>query len=1294
MGLVSILASSPFIQSVQRKYDDAVRPVQWIWFNEGDPAKDAPAGSRYFRKVFDINRDVQRPVDEGTLDITADDEFAVWVNGRQVGKGSDPKRVFHFDVTPNLVHGKNAIAVRATNMAGPAGLLVRISYVPNGLSRVVQSSDQSWKASKDAANGWEKREFDDSKWQVVKVLGQYGKTDPWRSTVWSTAGNDRFTVPEGFRVEMAAQNPDPNDPFSLINMTFDGQGRLLVSKEGGPTLLCTKPNSDGVFQSVTPYCEQVRSSQGMCWVDNALWLTGDGPDGTGIYRVRDTKHKNRTDEVKLIHRFPKVKVPGYGLEGGMGEHGPHAIVFGPDGYLYLVVGNHAWANPFSLAANSPLKRWPHGQMGPDQGKPGTTEDVLLPRLNDGRGHAANILAPGGTIWRFDQKGKDWSLVACGFRNHFDAAFSPFADLFTFDSDMEWDEGLPWYRPVRICHCPPGADYLWRTGSANTPNYYIDSLPPIYETGRGSPVGLEFYDHVAFPAKYRGAYFMGDWSLGIIWAVHLERDGASYKAKVEKFCQGAPMNVTDIGVGPDGALYFTMGGRGSQGGVYRIVYGKTPPEPKYCQPPITTDDQVAELLLQPLSAWSRGNLQRQLEAKDSPIDPKDSIDQLMCSIVYNQALSGISRIKALTELQITGLQPRAPMLYILATDPNAEVRAHAIWLLGVNCGTDASPAIMVALHDSDRLVRRRACEALIRAGIEAPVDLIWPLLGDKDRFLRTAARLVLQRIDPHKWTDKLWREPNDQIAEEAIVALCKLDQAGPHAAEIFNRLTRVSIGSDTEALLNLLRTLQISLVHTADRPSIRTLAERCYNLFPHQDWRANRELAILLTYFGKEGLTDKPVHSRLLDALLANSSDHQQQIYYFLCLRLLHKGWTPEQKQAILAWYDSTKSWTGGHSFTPFLENILRNLDPIFTADDRRRLLTEADRLPWAAATALRHAPPEQLPPAALLTEAYGRLMRNPPVAKGEELKSAIINSISGGSSSEARSALRMIADLDESQRDRVLRTLAESPTARDWPYLLKGLESTQALTVNAAIGALKKISVRPKAEDPVPYRAAILAAAHLGGGNRWEIVRLLRHWTNGKQFGAEEEDWKTELTAWGRWYAQAFPKEPSLPNVTADKLQESKYKFEDLLVFLEKSPAGHNGSATRGRVVFEKAQCIKCHKYGRDGEGIGPDLTTVSKRFKRADILESIIYPSKVISDQYRSSLIITKTGQRYDGLAAPQGDIVTVLLSDGSKVTLKKDEIEQQFASLVSVMPERLLDPLTKEEIADLFSFLESEPK
>ena len=75
-------------------------------------------------------------------------------------------------------------------------------------------------------------------------------------------------------------------------------------------------------------------------------------------------------------------------------------------------------------------------------------------------------------------------------------------------------------------------------------------------------------------------------------------------------------------------------------------------------------------------------------------------------------------------------------------------------------------------------------------------------------------------------------------------------------------------------------------------------------------------------------------------------------------------------------------------------------------------------------------------------------------------------------------------------------------------------------------------------------------------------------------------------------------------------------------------------------------------------------------------------------------STILTVKGQRLDGLAAPDGDTVTVLLNDGTKVTLQKKEIEAQYASLVSVMPENLLDALSKEEIADLFAYLESVPK
>ena len=112
---------------------------------------------------------------------------------------------------------------------------------------------------------------------------------------------------------------------------------------------------------------------------------------------------------------------------------------------------------------------------------------------------------------------------------------------------------------------------------------------------------------------------------------------------------------------------------------------------------------------------------------------------------------------------------------------------------------------------------------------------------------------------------------------------------------------------------------------------------------------------------------------------------------------------------------------------------------------------------------------------------------------------------------------------------------------------------------------------------------------------------------------------------------------------------------------------------------------------GKEGEGMGPDLTDVAKKFDRQYILESILSPSKVISDQYRSTTVATVNGQVLSGLAVPQGDRVVLLLPDGTKATLEKREIESEAASLISLMPEGLLDGLSKAEVADLLRFLES---
>jgi len=156
---------------------------------------------------------------------------------------------------------------------------------------------------------------------------------------------------------------------------------------------------------------------------------------------------------------------------------------------------------------------------------------------------------------------------------------------------------------------------------------------------------------------------------------------------------------------------------------------------------------------------------------------------------------------------------------------------------------------------------------------------------------------------------------------------------------------------------------------------------------------------------------------------------------------------------------------------------------------------------------------------------------------------------------------------------------------------------------------------------------------------------------------------------------------------------KNKWSYEELLAYLE-SPEGKAGSAARGAKVFKDGQCVSCHRFNGKGESIGPDLTAVAQRFQRKEILESIVYPSQVISDQYASKVVIC-SGRTYTGIVARNGNgTTTVLQSDAQKVELKTEEIEEIKPSKVSTMPEGLANRLSLEQIGDLFAYLTHAPE
>jgi putative membrane-bound dehydrogenase-like protein len=139
----------------------------------------------------------------------------------------------------------------------------------------------------------------------------------------------------------------------------------------------------------------------------------------------------------------------------------------------------------------------------------------------------------------------------------------------------------------------------------------------------------------------------------------------------------------------------------------------------------------------------------------------------------------------------------------------------------------------------------------------------------------------------------------------------------------------------------------------------------------------------------------------------------------------------------------------------------------------------------------------------------------------------------------------------------------------------------------------------------------------------------------------------------------------------------------------------HEGDAAKGGVIFHNATgvgCIKCHKIGNDGGNVGPELGSIGMKYNRAQIIESVLYPSKQIAAGYEQTLIRTKDGNVQSGVVRGETDTeVTLFDSSANKIVVRKADIDVRKTSNVSVMPDGLQAGLTPQQFADLIAYLQS---
>jgi putative heme-binding domain-containing protein len=546
---------------------------------------------------------------------------------------------------------------------------------------------------------------------VIQVVAQ-APLSPEDYNQWKRALNaaatpvNHITAPRGFHVELLREARA--EEGSWVSMAFDAKGRMIISRESHG-LLRFMPGQNAPAEL---FATNLLECRGLLFAFDALYVNAN--NSKGFYRLRDTDGDDRFDEIHLLKA----------TRGGVG-HGRNDLVLGPDNYIYIAHGDDV-----GLPQDADTSIFP--RFAPDR---------LLSCEWEKHLYGAGVPWPGGHVIRTDRDGRVWEVVAGGLRNAYGLDFNGDGELFTYDADLEWDIGLPWYHPTRVLHLVPGADYGWRRDAATLPSFVPDTRPAAVDIGKGSPTAVRFGRHSNFPPEYReGCLFILDWAYGRILAVRLSEEGASYRAEARPFVQGKPLNVTDLEFGPDGALYFITGGRKTQSALYRV---------RYSGPATTSASETNR------RASDLRNLRRSLERPDVTLQQawphlnhSDSWVRHAARVALERqpvnlwqeralkeekpdALLALARVGD-THAQVLSALNRIPFAQLHTEEKITALRAYAVCLIRSG-RPDAKSAREIAgqlatyYPDEDSRVNQQLCELLVYLEADEVVAKTLPLL---------------------------------------------------------------------------------------------------------------------------------------------------------------------------------------------------------------------------------------------------------------------------------------------------------------------------------------------------------------------------------------------------------------------------------------------------------------------------------------------------------------------------------------------------------------------------------------
>ncbi|PAY21538.1 hypothetical protein CKO51_00260 [Rhodopirellula sp. SM50] len=855
----------------------------------------------------------------------------------------------------------------------------------------------------------------------------------------------------------------------------------------------------------------------------------------------------------------------------------------------------------------------------------------------------------GGVMRCNLDGSDFEVFAHGLRNVQEIAFDQYGNLFGVDNDADKPgekERFVWivdqmdagwrcnYQYRGDAYNPWTDENLWQVAGEDHAAYLV---PPIQNYVDG-PAGFKFNPGAALSSAYKDFFFVTSAPNGFQYAFRTQRTGDSFRM-IDSHSIGSGDPIVGIAFAPDGGLYGVDWGGGypltQTGSVIRIDV-----------PDETLSDQDRDNR-KSVRHWLSQEFNEQPDA------------------VLSELLSHVDqRVRLRAQFALAAKQQSDTLLTIL-TNPqsNQLARVHCVWGLGQILRTGSVPAGVLDrfLSDHDPIIRAVTAKTLgeIDAGDAA---LLIPLLDDPDLHVRVHAALALGRRPSTAATNTLCNLaatlPRDQhYLRHAIVtalAACATPQQLAELADSPSESARII------AVVALRRQGHRSVASFLDDVSdwVATEAARAI----HDDLSLPDAMEDLAAALDQDRNRTTAMTLRAINANFRLGTDAS----FRRLLRFIQDETRPAA--ARLAACEALGDWLD----PPLLDRVDgrrrdpaadRALDRSAASDLLTRLVEKSDTAIRVAAVKAARRLKIPLSPDALMALARDR--QSPEPLRLEALDT-------------------LTADSDIAPGDR-LDLLVELSAAHSPAVAARAIEGLAELHPDKVIDVIEQ----QLGSRSVPVRQACIRSLATLGTSQADamLVRL------GEQFADGTLADSVQLDVWQALNSRIDHSEAARETLgriaTIPQLaQITSPKFREFTMGLS------GGDPARGETIFRtdlRAQCSRCHRIGKQGSDIGPELTNIAKQRDANHLLRAIVYPSADIEPKYNAQTLLLADGNVIQGVITSEDDTTTVLInSEGKEIKIPTDEIEDVAKTKVSLMPD-MTAVLSPAEVRDLVAYLKT---